>query len=126
MNIVIKKIYRNAKTDKKGKNYELVNILAGDKKYTIFDYEGETGGWEDGQSIDISGYTQKESVYNGKTSYVLSKPRKSDLLKKRVEELEKAMRVVVAELRSRKKVNQVVEVLGGEVIDEPLPEDLPF
>lgn len=97
--LIIQKIYRNSKVDSKGKPYQLINIYNPQKEaYTFFDYSGESDGWNEGGSLDISKYEQKENVYNGKTSIILSKPRKNkqepNKLEERVAELEKRMDAV--------------------------------
>ncbi len=93
--LVIQKIYRNAKIDKKGKSYQLVNIYSAKGVFTIFDYSNDTDGWVDGDTIDISSYEQKESEYNGKISIILSKPSKGkqevNKLEERVAKLEERL-----------------------------------
>jgi hypothetical protein len=74
--IVIQKIYKNSKTDKKGKPYTLVNMYTAKGVFTLFDYHGDANGWNEGDSVDISDYEQKDNEYNGKTSIILSRPSK--------------------------------------------------
>ncbi len=75
--ITISKIYRDAKTDSKGGRYQLVNIYAGKQKYTHFDYSGDVARLQEGDTLDLSGFIQKPNEYMGKTSIVLSRPKKT-------------------------------------------------
>lgn len=90
--IVIQKIYRNPKEDKKGKPYQLVNMYTAKGIFTFFDYKGDTNTWSEGDTIDISNYEQKENVYNEKTSTILSIPSKSKQEVKGLEEKFNLMR----------------------------------
>lgn len=85
------KVYHNPKTDSKGKKYDLINIISDGKKYTIFDYLDEYAGLKQGDTFDISNFVKKEQVYEGKTSYLLTKPKKTDILEERVTELERRL-----------------------------------
>ncbi len=97
MPITIEKIYRST-TKKDGsplinkykKPYTLVNIMAEGKKYTLFDNDGETESWVEGDTIP-SGWEVEESVYNGEPQFTLKKPNKQFLLENRVASIEKRL-----------------------------------
>ena len=133
--LTIEKIYKNAKTDSKGKPYTLINFYSDGKKYTFFAYDVELSKLEAGDTFDTNGWEEKESVYQGKTSYILQRPSKKrqeeDLIKttlaifkKEIEEL----KARVKKLEEDKVFPKATKPVVDDVLDIPdnVPSDLPF
>lgn len=60
MKILIEKLYRSAEKkdgtpyiSKYNKPYEKVDVISGENRYSCFDYNGQTKGWQIGQTIEV-------------------------------------------------------------------------
>lgn len=51
--INIDKMYRKIGTSKNGNEYEKVDIYSDGVKYSAFDFDGQTKGWQEGQQINV-------------------------------------------------------------------------
>lgn len=131
MKIKIEKLYRTTEkkdgsklTSKQGKEYQIINILSGGKKYVVFDYSGITEKYREGMTI--KGDVEKNE-YKGKEQYVL-KPfvETRGSVEGRLSALEKA----VTELFEAKNMIEMksppLEVKLSKKDKEVQPEGLPF
>ena len=129
--LTIEKIYKNAKTDSKGKPYTLINFYSDGKKYTIFAYDPELSKLEAGDTFDTNGWETKESVYQGKTSYILQRPNKKrqeqDLVQKSLGIFKKEIQDLKARVTKLEGGNMVVNDQFSEIHELPPElEELPF
>ena len=81
---------------KAGKPFARFSVKSGQQWYKGADFDGWTRNWQPGQTIQAD-VIEKE--YNGNTYFELQKPSKTHALEERIEQLERAMKTVVAVLK---------------------------
>lgn len=108
---------------KMGKTFTICTIKSNDEQYKFMDFYGTAASWTDGMELDLDKYGLEivEKEWQGKKQKELQKKTAASDLEKRVAELEKAMKVVVAQLKSKKDELPFL-------VEEPIrsEEDLPF
>lgn len=70
---------------KNGNRYKRVGIHDGEKWYSVFDFDGWTDGWKEGDEIDVE---VKEVEKDGKTYYNIEQPNWKKLIEDRLRVIE--------------------------------------
>lgn len=127
--MIIETLYRNTASKegkpyltKQGKPFAICTIKSDGDLYRFVDFSDVSTDWVEGMELDLDalGLQIIETEYQGKKQKEIKKVTKEDILLKRIEVLETAMRTVVAELKKLR------DKLGPDGPVQSVPTDLPW